>query len=280
MTMPELPEVETIRSDLEKEIINKRIIDIQVNLPKLIKIPRVDEFSSRLKGSSVKKIKRRGKYILFFLNSSDYLVVHLGMTGLLLKQEYNSSLPEINKKHNHVLFVLQDSSKIIYNDVRQFGKLWLLKRDEKLSGIESLGLEPLESRFTFNEFFEILQRSRENIKSILMNQKKIAGIGNIYANEILFNAAIHPLRKGHSLTRDEARRTYWYIRNLLIEAIELRGTTMADESYRDSHGNTGQFGKQIRIYGKRGGRCPFCGQPIEVIRIENRSTFICSSCQK
>ena len=278
--MPELPEVETIRCDLEKEIINQRIVDIQINLPKLIKIPETDEFASRLKGNFVIKIKRRGKYLLFFLNSSDYLVVHLGMTGLLMQQRPNSIIPAMNLKHNHILFFFQDRNKIIYNDVRQFGKLWLLKKDEQLPGIKSLGFEPLESHFSFPEFFKILKGSKENIKSLLMNQKKIAGIGNIYANEILFKSGIHPLRKGNSLNKDAGKRIYWHIRNTLLKAIESRGTTIADEAYRDSHGVKGQFGKQIQIYGKRGGKCPLCGQPIEIIKIENRSTFICSLCQK
>jgi formamidopyrimidine-DNA glycosylase len=278
--MPELPEVETIRRGLEKKITNKRIIKIQVNLPRLIKKPKEHGFTARLKGTFVKNIKRRGKYIIFLLNSTDYLVVHLGMSGLLLYHKYILTLPKINEKHNHIILCFEDRSEMIYNDVRQFGKIWLLKKDEKLSGIESLGFEPLEHHFTFNKFYQLLQSSKGNIKSLLMNQKKIAGIGNIYANEILFHAGIYPLRKVSSLTKDEARSVYFYIREILSKAIKFRGTTMLDESYRDSQGMKGQYRKLIMVYGKKGGICPFCGQPLEVIRIENRSSFVCPICQK
>ena len=278
--MPELPEVETIRRGLEKEIINKRIIETQVKLPRLIKIPEADEFITRLTGVLAKNIGRRGKYILIFLNTMDYLVIHLGMSGRLIYQEEKLPLLKIDEKHNHLLFFFEDGSKMIYNDVRTFGKIWLLKKDEKLSGIESLGFEPLESHFTFNELYRILHSRKGNIKSLLMNQKNIAGIGNIYANEILFQAGIHPLRKANSLTKNEAKRVYLKVRDILSKAIASRGTTMIDESYRDLKGNRGKYEKAIMVYGKKRGICPICGQPLEVIRIENRSTFVCSTCQK
>ena len=135
--MPELPEVETIKRGLEKEIINKRIIETQVKLPRLIKIPEADEFITRLTGVLAKNIGRRGKYIIIFLNTMDYLVIHLGMSGRLIYQEEKLPLLKIDEKHNHLLFFFEDGSKMIYNDVRTFGKIWLLKKDEKLSGIES-----------------------------------------------------------------------------------------------------------------------------------------------
>ena len=251
-----------------------------VNLPKIIKNPKADEFKARLKGVLIENVRRRGKYILFFLNTADYLVIHLGMSGRLLYRTNNLPLPKIDEKHNHLLFFFEDGSEMVYNDVRQFGKIWLLKKDEKLPNIKSLGFEPLEAHFTFYEFFKMLQSSKGNIKSLLMNQKKIAGIGNIYANEILFHAGIHPLRRPCSLLEDEAKRVYLQIRDILSKAIALSGTTMIDESYRDLQGNRGQYGKAIMVYGKKMGICPICGQPLDVIRIENRSTFVCSICQK
>jgi len=281
--MPELPEVETVKRGLEKEIINKKIAKIQVNIPSLIKKPEIDEFMTRLKNTMVISIKRRGKYLKILFNTMDYLVVHLGMSGRLLfqpKKNLPSKISKTMEKHNHILFFFEDGSKIVYNDVRKFGKMWLLKKDENLSRIESLGFEPLEPYFTVSELYRMLQESKVNIKSFLMNQKNIAGIGNIYANEILFHAGVNPLRKANSLTKDEVKRIHLQTKNILLKAISSGGTTMIDESYLDLSGNRGEYGKEIMVYGKKAGMCPFCGQPLEVLRIENRSTFLCPNCQK
>jgi len=281
--MPELPEVETVKRGLEKEIINRKIAKIQVNLLSLIKKPQIDEFITRLKNTIVISIKRRGKYLIILFNTMDYLVVHLGMSGRMLFQPKKTPPSKISKKiekHNHILFFFEDGSKIIYNDVRKFGKMWLLKKGEYLSRIESLGFEPLESCFTVTEFYRRLQGSKVNIKSFLMNQKNIAGIGNIYANEILFHAGVNPLRKANSLTKDEVKRIHLQTKNILLKAISSGGTTMIDESYLDLSGNRGEYGKEIMVYGKKAEICPLCGQPLEVIKIENRSTFLCPNCQK
>ncbi|MDD3539259.1 MAG: bifunctional DNA-formamidopyrimidine glycosylase/DNA-(apurinic or apyrimidinic site) lyase [Atribacterota bacterium] len=280
--MPELPEVETIRRDLEKKVINKRINKIKVNLPRLIKKPTIDEFSRRLKGTYITKVSRRGKYILCFLSSGECLVFHLGMSGCLLYEtnELPISIIDINKKHFHVFFFFEDNTKMIYNDVRQFGKIWLLKKDDKLTEVESLGLEPLEEDFTIDKFTRIIENKKGNIKSLIMNQKHIAGIGNIYANEILFRAGIHPLRRSNSLTTHEIKKLYCSIKDTLAKAVLARGTTMADESYRDLDGKSGNYAEAIMVYGKKKGNCPLCGRPLTIIRIENRSTYLCTFCQK
>jgi formamidopyrimidine-DNA glycosylase len=280
--MPELPEVETIRRDLEKEVINKKINKIKLNLPRLIKTPTIDEFSRRLKGTYIKKVSRRGKYILCFLNSGECLVFHLGMSGCLLYEKNNltASISDINKKHHHVFFFFEDDTTMIYNDIRQFGKIWLLNKNEKLAEVDSLGLEPLEEQFTFNKFSRIIENKKGNIKSLIMNQKYIAGIGNIYANEILFQAGIHPLRRSDSLTTHEIKKLYYSIQDTLAKAVLARGTTMADESYRDLEGKNGNYAEAIMVYGKRKGNCPLCGRPLTIIRIENRSTYLCTFCQK
>ena len=281
--MPELPEVETVKRGLEKAILYKEIANIQVNFSSLIKKPQIDEFITRLKNTIVISIKRRGKYLIILFNTMDYLVVHLGMSGRMLFQPKKTPPSKISKKiekHNHILFFFEDGSKIIYNDVRKFGKMWLLKKDEKLSRIESLGFEPLESCFTVTELYRMFQESKVNIKSFLMNQKNIAGIGNIYANEILFHAGVNPLRKADSLTKDEVKKIHLQTKNILLKAISSGGTTMIDESYLDLSGNRGEYGKEIMVYGKKADICPLCGQPLEVIKIENRSTFLCPNCQK
>lgn len=279
--MPELPEVETIKRGLEKEIINKVIVTLQVNLPRLLKNITANQFQELMTGKMIKTVQRRGKYILCVLDSSDTLIFHLGMSGLLLYQEKDKkAISNIKQKHNHLSFTFEDNTKMIYNDVRQFGKVWLIREDEKLSQLESLGWEPLAEDFLFTQFKEIFRNKKRNIKSLLMNQKNIAGIGNIYANEVLFCAGIHPLRKGDSLSTQELKKLYLAIKDTLHKAIILGGTTMADESYRNLWGNPGNFAREILVYGKKNGFCPICGGPLSVIRIENRSTFLCPNCQK
>ena len=279
--MPELPEVETIRRGLEKEILHKNIIAVKINLPRLIKTPSVEQFRERLTGSSIEAVKRRGKYLLCALNTGERMVFHLGMSGLLLYQENDKKIiSNINQKHNHISLTYQDGTKMVYNDVRQFGKVWLIGENEKLSQLESLGWEPLAEDFLFPKFKEIFQNKKGSIKSLLMDQKNIAGIGNIYASEALFQAKIHPLRKGNSLSAQELNKLYFAIKNTLQKAIVLGGTTMADESYRNLWGNPGNFAREILVYGKKNGSCPICGSPLSVIRIESRSTFLCPNCQK
>lgn len=279
--MPELPEVETIRRDLEREVLKKRINDIQVYLPRLIRTPSVSQFKTRLKEKFIKTVQRKGKYLLCFLNNGESLIFHLGMSGSLLYQKNAKDIiPKIKNKHNHLIFFFEDKSIMIYNDVRQFGKIWLIKAGENLAELESLGWEPLDDSFTLKNFMEVIQSKKGNIKSLLMNQKIIAGIGNIYANEILFRSSIHPLRKGNSLTVNEMRKLYLTIKEILGEAVGARGTTMTDETYRDLYGEKGCYNDMVLIYGKKNGQCPICGNLISVIKIENRSTFLCTNCQR
>lgn len=283
--MPELPEVETITRDLQKKMTNKTIEKVQVKTPILVKKPQVKEFLSKMKSSRILEVKRRGKYIIISLNSDYQLIIHLGMSGRLEYQSNKDSkahkeYSEKQEKHNHLFFFFRDGGKLVYNDVRKFGKIWLLKKTEKLTRIENLGFEPLNKDFTFGKFLKLLENSTKNIKKLLMDQKKIAGIGNIYANEILFHSGVHPLHKANSLSKDEAKKVYLNIKKILSEAINLRGTTMIDESYIDLQGNKGRYGKVIKVYGKKNDICPVCGRPIETIKIENRSTFVCPNCQK
>jgi len=281
--MPELPEVETIRRGLEKEIINKIISEVQVKTPILIKRPQVDEFIARLKNVTIVATNRRGKYIIIYFDTKEYLVIHLGMSGRLLYQPEKDIFLENSKdieKHNHIFILFKDGSKIIYNDIRKFGKIWLLEEKEQLHRINSLGFEPLDPSFSIDALQKLLKNNNKNIKSFLMNQKNITGIGNIYANEILFQSGVHPCRKANSLKKDEIKRIYLNIRDILSKAINSGGTTMIDESYLDLNGNKGEYGKSLMVYGKKADICPVCGIPLEVIKIDNRSTFICTNCQK
>ena len=280
--MPELPEVETIRIDLQEKIKDKQIKDIIVNISKIIKKPSLEEFINKIKDKKIKEIDRRGKYIIIYLDSEDKLVIHLGMTGLLI-YPYDNKITEkeINSKHNHLIFTFTDNTQLVFNDVRRFGKIFLVSNIDEVESITKLGVEPLEDYFTEEVFIEVLNKKKNSkIKSFLMKQEFITGLGNIYANEVLYRSDIHPLRLIFSLNKEEVRNLYQQIKLVLSEAVELRGSTVADEAYLDTDGEKGKFTKKLQVYARKGEPCIKCGHFIEVVRIEGRSSFICPQCQK
>jgi len=283
--MPELPEVETIRKDLQEKITYKQIKDVIVNISKIIKKPSLEEFIIKTKDKKIKEIDRRGKYIIIHLDSEDKLIVHLGMTGLLI-YPYNKNSKEIlegeiKAKHNHLVFTFTDDTQLVFNDVRRFGKIFLVSNIDEVESIVKLGVEPLEDYFTEEVFIQVLNKKKNSkIKSFLMKQEFITGLGNIYANEVLYRSNIHPLRLISSLNKEEVRNLYQQIKLVLSEAVELRGSTVADEAYRDTDGEKGKFAKKLQVYARKGEPCIKCGHHIEVVKIEGRSTFICPQCQK
>jgi len=280
--MPELPEVETIRRGLQRKIKNKQIKDIVVNVDKIVKKPYLGEFITKIKRKKIKEVGRRGKYIIIHLDSKDKLIVHLGMTGLLI-YPYDNKITEkgINPKHNHLIFTFTDDTQLVFNDVRRFGKIFLVSNIDEVESITKLGVEPLEDYFTEEVFIQVLNKKKKGkIKPFLMNQKFITGLGNIYANEVLYRSNIHPLRLISSLNKKEVRNLYQQIKLVLSEAVELQGSTVADEAYRDTDGDKGKFAKKLQIYARKGEPCIKCGHSIEVVRIEGRSSFICPQCQK
>ncbi|MBU4361449.1 DNA-formamidopyrimidine glycosylase [bacterium] len=280
--MPELPEVETIRIGLQEKIKDKQIKDIIVNISKIIKKPSLEEFIIKIKDKKIKEIDRRGKYIIIYLNSEDKLVVHLGMTGLLI-YPYDNKITgkEINSKHNHLIFTFTDDTQLVFNDVRRFGKIFLVSNIDEVESIAKLGVEPIEDYFTEEIFIQVLNKKKNSkIKSFLMKQEFITGLGNIYANEVLYRSNIHPLRLISSLNKKEVRNLYQQIKLVLVEAVKFRGSTVADEAYRDTDGEKGKFAKKLQVYARKGEPCLKCGHSIEVVRIEGRSSFICPQCQK
>ncbi|GAG69759.1 unnamed protein product [marine sediment metagenome] len=280
--MPELPEVETIRRDLQKKIKDKQIKDVIINISKIIKKPSLEEFITKIKDRKIKEIDRRGKYIIIHLDSRNKLVVHLGMTGLLI-YPYDNKIAEkeINPKHNHLVFAFTDNTQLVFNDVRRFGKIFLVSNIDEIGSLAKLGVDPLEDYFTEEVFIQILNKKKNGkIKSFLMKQEFITGLGNIYANEVLYGSNIHPLRPVSSLNKKEIKNLYQQIKLVLGEAVKLRGSTVADEAYRDTDGEKGKFAKKLQVYARKGEPCIKCGHPIEVVRIEGRSSFICSQCQK
>ncbi|GAH21600.1 unnamed protein product, partial [marine sediment metagenome] len=233
--MPELPEVETIRRGLQRKIKNKQIKDIVINVEKIVKKPYLGEFITKIKGKKIKEIDRRGKYIIIHLDSKNRLIVHLGMTGLLI-YPYNENSEEITEgkikaKHNHLVFTFMDNTQLVFNDVRRFGKIFLVSNIDEVESIAKLGVEPLEDYFTEEVFIQILNKKKNSkIKSFLMKQEFITGLGNIYANEVLYRSNIHPLRPISSLNKKEIENLYQQIKLVLGEAVKLRGSTVADEA--------------------------------------------------
>jgi formamidopyrimidine-DNA glycosylase len=279
--MPELPEVETIRRDLHRKVKDKEIKFVTVNTPKIVKEPSISEFCTQIEGKVFKNINRRGKYLVIELDSGKKLVIHLGMTGLLIYPFNEDSKKIINVKHNHLVFTFIDGTKLIFNDVRKFGKIYLVSNLNKIKGMAKLGLDPLDDCFKEEIFVQILNKKKKSkIKSFLMNQEFITGLGNIYVNEVLYRANIHPLRKISSLHKEEIGNLYQQIKLVLNKAIESGGSTVADEAYLNTDGEKGKFAEKLQVYARKGEPCVKCGHSIDVVRIEGRSSFICPQCQK
>ncbi|MGI6225538.1 MAG: DNA-formamidopyrimidine glycosylase [Peptococcales bacterium] len=276
--MPELPEVETVRRTLEPKLLGKKIIDVEVNLPKLIKIPAGDAqaFRSILMGQKFLETRRRGKYLLFVLDNDYVLVVHLRMTGRLLY--VNKEEPVV--KHTHLFFFLDDGNELRFHDTRQFGLIYLVPKGSLhlINGLKTLGPEPLSDDFTFACFEESLKGKKQRVKAFLLDQRCVAGIGNIYADEILFQAGIHPDETVDNLTQNDKNSLWIAIKDRLQKGVEHRGTSIKD--YVDGFGNTGTFQHELRVYGKAGQPCFKCGALIERIKVAGRTTAYCPQCQK
>ncbi|PKP56802.1 formamidopyrimidine-DNA glycosylase [Candidatus Atribacteria bacterium HGW-Atribacteria-1] len=281
MIMPELPEVETIKKDLQKKIKGKKIKDVVVNVDKILEKPSLKEFIAKMDSRVIKEISRRGKYIVINLDSKEKLIIHLGMTGILI-YPYDRKFVEnkINPKHNHLIFTFTDDTQLVFNDVRRFGKVYLVSNINEVEGIAKLGIEPLDENFTPEVFIRMMRKKKNKIKSLLMKQEFITGLGNIYVNEVLYRANMHPLRAASSLTEEEIGKLFREIKFVLSEAVEFRGSTVADEAYRDTDGEKGKFAEKLQVYARKGKLCVKCGSILEVIKIEGRSTFICPQCQK
>jgi formamidopyrimidine-DNA glycosylase len=270
--MPELPEVETIVRDLRRLLPGATIAGVEVVHPDLIE-GETETFARALRGRSVGGVSRRAKNIVLDLGD-DRLVVNLGMTGRLLVL----SAGETEPSHPGVRFRLEDGRTLLYHDVRRFGRLSYLSREAWEARDREMGFEPLSPEFTPAALLELASHSRVAVKTWLMDQRRVVGVGNIYASEALFRAGIDPRRPAHSLTSDEARRLHQGIVDVLREAIDFRGTTLLD--YRDASGERGRFADRLRVYDRAGDPCRVCGAPIQRIVQGGRSTFFCERCQK
>ncbi len=271
--MPELPEVETIKRQLAKRIIGKKIKAVEVRLPKLVRAD-IKTFKKAVIGAKVKGIRRRAKLLIWELDNGWALVMHLKMSGQIIYKGKDN-------KHTHLIYYFTDGSKIIHNDLRQFGYVKLVplqKLEDLLEKEEAYGPEPLNKEFTLKIFEEILKKyPNKKIKPLLMDQKVVAGIGNLYADEILFGAGALPTRLVKNIKTEEMAKVYKKIIEILKLAIKHRGTSA--DLYIDAEGKKGNFVPKLKVYGREGRKCN-CGGIIKRIKIGSRSAHFCPACQK
>ena len=273
--MPELPEVETIRTTLSKKIIGLTIVGVTVKRPEIIPGFSPEEFSDKITGSEIIKLGRRGKYLLLYLTDAQVLVVHLRMTGQLVYAEPETELA----KHTHAVFFLSNGQELRFTDMRRFGRLILttLAGLSLVSGLKDLGLEPLDQEFTPNYLQRKLLNRRTRIKSLLLDQAFIAGLGNIYVDEALHRAGLNPKRPASTLSPEEITLLYHSIKAVIQEGIQNRGTTFKD--YVDGEGRKGSFQELLRVYNRAGSPCPNCGTAIAKSKVSSRSSYFCPACQ-
>jgi formamidopyrimidine-DNA glycosylase len=268
--MPELPEVETIARGLQVPLVGRTFTGATVAWPRTIAPQSPDEFSRGIAGRRVRSIGRRGKYIVITLDQG-YLLVHLMMTGRLKVAPSDQPL----ERYTHTVLGLDNGCQLRFRDVRKFGRLYLV---EELSTITSkLGPEPLAIQL--EEFEELLARRSGRLKSLLLNQGFLAGMGNIYADESLFQAGLHPQRTADTLTAVERERWYGAIQAVLTRAIRMRGTTLRDGGYVDAQGEAGDFQSQLAVYGRTGEPCRRCATPVQRLVLGGRSSHFCPQCQ-
>ena len=271
--MPELPEVETIKRQLNRKIRGKKIKKVEVRLKKFVKYP-LEKFKKLVIGAKIKKVTRRAKLIIIELSNDYYLVIHLKLTGQLI---FNG---EINK-HTHLIYYFTDKSYLIHNDLRQFGFVKVFYKEELASFFEKekFGLEPLTKEFTLKLFKELLsKRKKGKIKLLLMDQKFIAGIGNIYSDEILFYAGVLPVRIVETLKSAEIEKIYQGIKKILDLAVKKKGSSNRD--YFDANGKKGSFAPLQKVYQRTGQPCFKCKFIVKRIKLGGRSAHFCPKCQK
>jgi formamidopyrimidine-DNA glycosylase len=278
----ELPEVEVVRRDLEKEVVGRRIRGVDVrpqrNAMRIIRRhARRKEFADLLAGRKITKVDRKGKYLLLALDDGDVLVVHFGMSGQFLRGTKRQSLPA----HTHVVIEFQQGGDLRFADPRTFGEMFVSPADQlgKVKELDHIAIDPLEDTFTWQEFSAELARRAAKLKALLMDQKFISGLGNIYSDEVLFAAGLRHDRMSDSLSSQEVRRLYRAIREVVQDAIRFRGTTLADEAYVDVYGKAGEFQNELKVYGRAGQACRRCRTPIAVIKLSGRSSYYCPQCQ-
>ncbi|MDZ7318405.1 MAG: DNA-formamidopyrimidine glycosylase [candidate division KSB1 bacterium] len=276
--MPELPEVETIVRQLQEHLIGKVIARVEILRPSQWKQNDPTLISGQLIGAKITRIHRRAKFILVDFHLGCQLMIHLRMTGKLIWAP--KELPP--DKFTRTIFFFTDGSSLHFSDTRALGRLVLLNCSETAGSLARLGIEPLSPAWQIQNIKPLFKQSRLTMKDFLLDQTKIAGIGNIYANEILFRAGIHPERRALTLTDEETERLFHIIPKVLELAIEKMGTSIGDKisDYRSVYNEQGEFQNILAVYGREGKPCLKCGARIIRIKQKSRSSFVCENCQK
>ncbi len=283
--MPELPEVETIRREAERVLVGRRISKVKILDPKPIK--GQERLLAKLR-AKIKRVRRFGKILVFDLDNGQSILVHLKLTGQLVYVEGDKKVAgghfekgslTVPNKFTRLIFVL-DKGKLYFNDLRKFGYLKIVPTDKVATTkeIKSLGVEPLDPKFTPNFLAKILERRKRPVKLVLMDQNLIAGLGNIYANEALFWAKIRPQRPANSLSLAEIKALYKAIKKVIREGIKLKGAS--ENTYVDLYGKKGGFMQKVMVYQRAGEKCRLCGSKIKRISLGGRSSFYCPKCQR
>ena len=273
--MPELPEVETVKKSLKRKLLHKKIENVVVYYPKIVATPKVEEFIKDLKGEEILDLQRRGKWLVFHLNHY-VLLSHLRMEG----KYFFRNVTEKQLPHEHVAFFFTDQSTLRYVDTRKFGRMYLLKKEEaeKQKPLCELGKEPFDETLEERYLKNCYQKKQIPIKTVLLDQKIIVGIGNIYADEILFLSHISPKKKASSLTKKERISLIENTKIVLQKAIEKGGTTI--RTYTSEEGVHGKFQEELYVHNHENDPCPVCHEKIVKIKLGGRGTYYCPNCQK
>ena len=278
--MPELPEVEYVARQLRQTLVGRTIAAVRVNWPRTIAHPDAQAFCAELPGARVLGVDRRAKFLLISLSGEQSLVIHRRMTGNLLlvpAAAGNGSWEAVDDPYCRVVFLLDDGRRLVFTDPRKFGRIALYQANELAAALGGLGLEPLSDEFTPDALSRLLAGRARQIKPLLLDQTCIAGIGNIYADEALFQAGIHPLRQAETLTPDEVARLHAAIRAVLTLGIEHGGTTFG--RHQDIWGEAGRNREHLAVYQRAGAPCLRCGTPLARIVVAQRGTYFCPTCQ-
>ncbi len=273
--MPELPEVETIKRKLKSKIQNEIIKEVFVYYPSIIEEPSVDEFKKKLKGQKIIDMDRLGKWLIFVLEDY-YLLSHLRMEGKYIYRQHEDEL----EKHEHVAILFESGLELRYRDTRKFGRMYLLDKKDAFNRkpLNELGKEPWDKDLTSDYLLDKYKNKKLPIKTVILDQSIITGIGNIYSDEILFLSHINPLTKTNLLDRKDCANIIKNTRDILNHAIELGGTTI--KSYESEEGVHGTFQDNLLVHNHAGDKCEKCGEVILKIRVGGRGTYYCPKCQK
>ena len=268
--MPELPEVETTVRVLRSKVLSRTFVDVWTDIKKFKKLGR------KLKNKKINNIWRRGKNIIFELSGGFSFLVHQKMTGHFLYGNWDKK--DRANSYIHLKLFLDNKKTLAFSDLRKFAKAEIWRTEDLKKELDLLGSDPLLKEFTFNKFKKIIKDKKGKIKQVLMNQGLIAGIGNIYSDEILWRAQVHPFSPAYKLKDKKLRKIYRHIKLVLRKAVKLKGTSVSD--YRTPEGKKGRFGKMIKVYQREGRKCFRCNKKIKRTKMGSRSSYFCSYCQK